>query len=428
MTDPLLPRSSAVSLVEGTVDASATRFLTVRLTDGAAFYAAGGGAGGDLHTQAKGVTAAGYPTSEATSADIQALHVNVVNGGSGGTASTFGAAWPAAGTAMGWFDGTNMQGARVFDADSGGGAEYVAGVMLRTSGAGGSTEIGTAAAPLRIDPTGATAQPVTGTFWQATQPVSVAALPLPAGAATDAGLAAIFGRQNDGTQHTIVDNASIAITAAALPLPAGAATEATLALIKAKTDNLDVALSTRAVTGLTDAQLRAAAVPVSLAAVPLPAGAATEATLATMLTLAGFQARINTFGQKTMANSTPVVLSSDQSAIPVTGTFFQATQPVSVAATVTTKETRSATGTQTSVAGSAANVTLLASNANRLGASIYNDSTAILYVRFAATATTSNFSAKLFPDDYLEVPFEYTGIIDGIWASATGNARVTEFT
>ena len=45
---------------------------------------------------------------------------------------------------------------------------------------------------------------------------------------------------------------------------------------------------------------------------------ASEATLATMLTLAGFQARINTLGQKTMANSTPVVLASDQSSIPVT--------------------------------------------------------------------------------------------------------------
>jgi hypothetical protein len=45
---------------------------------------------------------------------------------------------------------------------------------------------------------------------------------------------------------------------------------------------------------------------------------ATETTLATILTSADFQARINTLGQKTMANSTPVVLASDQSAIPVT--------------------------------------------------------------------------------------------------------------
>jgi hypothetical protein len=91
-----------------------------------------------------------------------------------------------------------------------------------------------------VDGSGVT-QPVSGTFFQATQPVS----------------------------------------AASLPLPSGASTEATLALIKAKTDNLDVALSTRTkpadaqhvivdssasvgVTGpLTDTQLRATAVPVS---------------------------------------------------------------------------------------------------------------------------------------------------------------------
>lgn len=39
-------------------------------------------------------------------------------------------------------------------------------------------------------------------------------------------------------------------------------------------------------------------------------------------------------GQKTMSASLAVTLASDQSAIPVTGTFFQATQPVSIAGTV----------------------------------------------------------------------------------------------
>ena len=50
--------------------------------------------------------------------------------------------------------------------------------------------------------------------------------------------------------------------------------------------------------------------------VSLPTGAATETTLATLLTTSAFQARINTLGQKTMANSTPVVIASDQTAIP----------------------------------------------------------------------------------------------------------------
>jgi hypothetical protein len=44
----------------------------------------------------------------------------------------------------------------------------------------------------------------------------------------------------------------------------------------------------------------------------------------------------NANGQATMANSSPFVMASDQSAIPVTGTFYQATQPVSIATAPTT--------------------------------------------------------------------------------------------
>src|SRR5262249_39684054 len=100
-------------------------------------------------------------------------------------------------------------------------------------------------------------QPVSGTFFQATQPISATSLPLPANAVQETGgnLAAIAAKDF--------------------------ATQTTLALIKAKTDNLDAALSTRtkpadqqhviidsstsiAVTGpLTDTQLRATAVPVT---------------------------------------------------------------------------------------------------------------------------------------------------------------------
>lgn len=76
------------------------------------------------------------------------------------------------------------------------------------------------------------------------------------------------GKSNDGGYEWHV-------RAATLPLPTGASTEATLALIKAKTDNIDVALSTRTKPAdqqhvvvdtaptLTDTQLRAVPVPVS---------------------------------------------------------------------------------------------------------------------------------------------------------------------
>lgn len=86
------------------------------------------------------------------------------------------------------------------------------------------------------------------------------------------------------------------------------------------------------------------------------------------------------------------------------------------------------TGTVTSVSGSASNQTLLSANTSRVGATIWNDSTAILYVKLAATATSSSFTYRLASQEVCELPYGYTGIVDGIWASATGAARVTEYT
>lgn len=102
------------------------------------------------------------------------------------------------------------------------------------------------------------------------------------------------------------------------------------------------------------------------------------------------------------------------------------TQPISIAATVVTKETRASTPTQASVAASASSVTILAANANRLGATVYNDSTVNLFLKLGATASATSFTVKIAAAGYYEVPFNYTGIIDGIWDSATGSARITE--
>lgn len=102
---------------------------------------------------------------------------------------------------------------------------------------------------------------------------------------------------------------------------------------------------------------------------------------------------------------------------------------ISGTGTFTTKEVRSASVAQSSVNDTASNVTLLASNTNRLGATIFNDSTVTLYLKLGATASTTSFTVAMVAASYYEVPFAYTGIIDGIWASdASGAARITELT
>lgn len=80
--------------------------------------------------------------------------------------------------------------------------------------------------------------------------------------------------------------------------------------------------------------------PVSATSLPLPAGAATETTLSDLNT------KTPAVGQATMAASRPVVLASNQSAIPVTGTFWQATQPISDTVTANTGLSQPVTDTQ----------------------------------------------------------------------------------
>lgn len=91
------------------------------------------------------------------------LKVNIAAGAAaGGTSSSVGSADPSVATAAGFSDGTNLRLARVFDADTGGGTQYIQGVQLRASGSGGSTEIGVAAAPLVIGGAAAAASAQSG--------------------------------------------------------------------------------------------------------------------------------------------------------------------------------------------------------------------------------------------------------------------------
>lgn len=94
------------------------------------------------------------------------------------------------------------------------------------------------------------------------------------------------------------------------------------------------------------------------------------------------------------------------------------------------KDQRAGTATRTTVADSASDVSLLASNANRLGATIANDSSAVLYIALGTTASATDYTARVVQYGYYEVPYGYTGAIRGIWASDPGDgaARITELT
>jgi len=211
-------------------------------------------------------------------------------GGGGGTSSSFGAAFPADGTAAGYSDGTNMQGARVHDLDSGGGSEYNIGVNLRFIGAGGSVEAGTALNPLFTSITNATLAVTQSGTWNINNISGT--ISLPTGAATEA------------TLSTRLADATFTGRFTAATLDADAIANETTTSVHGKCylyngatwDRCRGAIATGLLVNVSNATL---AVTQSgtwninniSGTISLPTGAATEATLSTRLADATFTGR-----------------------------------------------------------------------------------------------------------------------------------------
>lgn len=103
-------------------------------------------------------------------------------------------------------------------------------------------------------------------------------------------------------------------------------------------------------------------------------------------------------------------------------------RPIAPALT-TTKEIRSSTGgTPIAVTLSTSSQPLFATNANRLGATIFNDGAANLYIGLGVTPTTTSYAVKITPYGYYEIPYGFTGAVNGIADTATGTARGQELT
>lgn len=91
----------------------------------------------------------------------------------------------------------------------------------------------------------------------------------------------------------------------------------------------------------------------------------------------------------------------------------------------------SATATETSVAQANLDTAILALNTGRKDASVFNDSTANLYLSYTAAASATVFHVKLAAGQYWSMMpgTLFTGAIRGFWdAAGAGAARVTELT
>jgi hypothetical protein len=331
-----LPSNSAAILIAGS-DGSNTRYVTLD-SSGRSIIAGAGSAG----TPAGGVLTIQGASGGQTVPVSGTVTVSVSNIG------TTGSAVPSSSALIGGTDGTNLQALKVYDLDTGAGVDYDLGVSIRLPASGGSVAGGTVTNPIRIDPTGTTTQPISGTI-TVTQ-----------GTASSL-LASIGGL---GTSGSAVVGAPVRIGGSD------------------GTNTRDI---------LTDTS--------------------------------GRLIMIGTAANGAAATGNPVLIAgSDGTNARTLKTSSDGTLAVS------TTPTKSSTGTSSNVSSSATNVTLLSSNANRLGATVYNDSTKTLYLKLGSTASLTSFTVKLTAQAYYEVPANYTGQIDGIWDSVNGNARLTELT
>lgn len=187
--------------------------------------------------------------------------------------------------------------------------------------------------------------PVTGTVTASNPSVSSTGSAVPAsgtyvGMNVGGNLTGLTGTAN-GLK---VDGSAVTqpVSAASLPLPTGAATSAKQpALGTAGSASTDV-ITVQGIASMTALKVDGSAVtqPVSAASLPLPTGAATSANQTTGNTsLASIDGKLASLGQKTMAGSEPVVIASDQSAIPtaapINSNGSASSTTVSTAATIT---------------------------------------------------------------------------------------------
>jgi hypothetical protein len=87
--------------------------------------------------------------------------------------------------------------------------------------------------------------------------------------------------------------------------------------------------------------------------------------------------------------------------------------------------TVASTSSVNAVSTSGTSATLASASSGRLRIVIVNDSSAVLFVKYGATASSADWTVKLAPDSTLDED-AYTGRIDAVLSTGTGTARVTE--
>jgi hypothetical protein len=124
--------------------------------------------------------------------------------------------------------------------------------------------------------------------------------------------------------------------------------------------------------------------------------------------------------------TTPVTGTFWQATQPVSGTFWQATQPVSGTVAVSYPAPITASSVTSVAVSNATSTLLLAANNNRTFAVIFNGSAQNMYVKFGDGCTIASFTYFLATRTAVEINGNYQGDVTALLASGSGSAYLTE--
>lgn len=117
----------------------------------------------------------------------------------------------------------------------------------------------------------------------------------------------------------------------------------------------------------------------------------------------------------------------DGGAVLITGSVVLGEQPIQVSGTVNTRPAPCTTTVVTGFDASTTNVTVLAANEARCGATFFMDGNSIARIKLGAVASSTSFTVEVRNNGYYELPANYTGQVDVIFNNNNNNTlRITE--
>jgi hypothetical protein len=109
--------------------------------------------------------------------------------------------------------------------------------------------------------------------------------------------------------------------------------------------------------------------------------------------------------------------------VPVSGTFWPETQPVSGSVSVLSGQ--GSTVTLSSFTSTTASTSLVSASSNRKVITVYNEGSGVLNISAGSTCTTTSYQVRLASGDYWECPSEQTSLAHTAVFVTAGTARVT---